>query len=332
MRGLAVLLVVFYHMLLNRNVGTPDFIIDAAQYGQYGVTVFFVISGYIILYALSQANYSTKDLPRFLFRRIVRIEPPYLCAVLFSIALMYVSTLAPIYKGEPFELDMKQALLHIAYIIPLSEKNWISGVYWTLCVEFQFYILIAAAYSTMIAAPRLTIVLLVLSPLLFVDKLLPSEQLPLGEGREFIVLHLPVFMMGALLYLRETDTIDTVWFGALLALAAIIAALTQPLAVAGFALLGVFGISALRRPPRLLLAFGTISYSMYLLHAVVIMKSQNLLARLNLDWFVINVLALIAALVTAFLLWFLVEKPSIRASKYFKTHLVKVRPRSDPVG
>ena len=67
MRGLAVLLVVFYHMLLNRNVGTPDFIIDAAQYGQYGVTVFFVISGYIILYALSQANYSTKDLPRFLF-------------------------------------------------------------------------------------------------------------------------------------------------------------------------------------------------------------------------------------------------------------------------
>lgn len=49
MRGVAVLLVVLYHMLLNRSVGTPETIINIAHLGQYGVTVFFVISGYIIV-------------------------------------------------------------------------------------------------------------------------------------------------------------------------------------------------------------------------------------------------------------------------------------------
>ena len=130
---------------------------------------------------------------------------------------MYASTLPKMYQGEPFVFDIKQIMLHIAYLIPFSEKNWISGVYWTLCVEFQFYVLIAIAYPAIRVSPRLTIALLILSPFLIVRNFLPDEQLPLGGGRELIVIHLPIFMMGTLLYFREANVIDAISFAVLMA-------------------------------------------------------------------------------------------------------------------
>ena len=76
LRAVAALLVVFHHV---RNPGNGLFNpISHWNFGQAGVDMFFLISGYI-MYAVARQERPV----RFLQRRIVRIVPLYWIATLF---------------------------------------------------------------------------------------------------------------------------------------------------------------------------------------------------------------------------------------------------------
>ena len=60
--------------------------------GSLGVFIFFVISGFVIPYAMQSVGYTHRDAGRFILRRLVRLEPPYLVAVVVMLALMLLST------------------------------------------------------------------------------------------------------------------------------------------------------------------------------------------------------------------------------------------------
>ncbi|MHB8208815.1 acyltransferase family protein [Mucilaginibacter sp.] len=44
--------------------------------------IFFVISGFVIPYSLFKANYELKHYFKFLYKRVLRLHPPYLAALL----------------------------------------------------------------------------------------------------------------------------------------------------------------------------------------------------------------------------------------------------------
>jgi peptidoglycan/LPS O-acetylase OafA/YrhL len=54
-----------------------------SKFGYLGVDVFFVISGFVIPYSLWGREYSLRQFPRYMIRRAVRLEPPYLASVVF---------------------------------------------------------------------------------------------------------------------------------------------------------------------------------------------------------------------------------------------------------
>ncbi len=101
--------------------------------GQFGVGVFFIVSGLVIPFSLKS---DTKL--GFLYRRAIRIYPVYIagfCTVMLS--LYFLSY----YVGRPFMFSIGDMLAHFGVITrgPLGVVR-IDGISWTLEVEIYFYL------------------------------------------------------------------------------------------------------------------------------------------------------------------------------------------------
>jgi len=135
LRAISIGLVLFSHL-----AGTRGFPISAAaanpwSLGNFGVTVFFVISGFLITGLLLEELRRTDRirLGRFYFRRTLRIFPPYF-ALLIILAAADAAGWIALNPGD---------LLHGAtYTSNYHDgRSWFVGHTWSLSVEEQFYLL-----------------------------------------------------------------------------------------------------------------------------------------------------------------------------------------------
>jgi len=85
--------------------------------GYLGLTIFFVISGLVIPYAMWRGRYrGPADAPAFILKRLARLEPPYFAAIAITLALGYLSARAPGFHGSAFHVGALQLLLHVGYL------------------------------------------------------------------------------------------------------------------------------------------------------------------------------------------------------------------------
>src|SRR5262249_42332379 len=87
--------------------------------------------------------------PRFVARRALRLEPPYITSILLVIALWHASAAVPIFSGATPNYSFPQVAAHLLYAVPLTEYSWLQPVYWTLAYEFVFYLLIGVSFPWM---------------------------------------------------------------------------------------------------------------------------------------------------------------------------------------
>ncbi len=138
LRALAVLAVVAYHFNLPGAVG-----------GLLGVTVFFVISGFLItsilLAELNEKN--SINLPRFWFRRVRRLFPAIALVVAVTACAAWVLNPALLFK---LKTDLLPALFWFTnwwYIF--KQESYFTAVaspspvlhFWSLSIEEQFYLI-----------------------------------------------------------------------------------------------------------------------------------------------------------------------------------------------
>lgn len=137
LRGLAAFAVVIYHFT------DPSFFAKDARpalhlwVGTYGVHLFFMISGYVILVSALRARRS-RD---FVVSRFSRLYPPYWIALTLTAVLIAVFGVAASPAGT-----LTPALVAINATMFqrwLNVEN-VDLVYWTLGVELQFYALMLA--------------------------------------------------------------------------------------------------------------------------------------------------------------------------------------------
>lgn len=110
-------------------------------------TGFFVITGIVIPIALINGKY---HYGKFILKRIIRIEPPYLFSILTGILFILFKShfLSKSLNNIP---STENLLLHIGYLVPFVKgQTWFLGVYWTLAIEFQFYILISLLFPLLV--------------------------------------------------------------------------------------------------------------------------------------------------------------------------------------
>ena len=138
LRVLACIAVFVCHFGQRMNLqNLSPYIYNLSQLGQYGVELFFVISGYLACLSLS----SGKSIIAFYKKRIVRILPLYYFCILY-----YFFTETFIFKAIPddsLNLYWLRYIFCLNGIVPSSgEYFWSNiGITWTIPVFFVFYLL-----------------------------------------------------------------------------------------------------------------------------------------------------------------------------------------------
>lgn len=312
LRGIAALMVLLYHVT---NYVYPDGALLAAghpirqagEWGAHGVYMFFVISGCVIPLSMAKTQYTLGALPRFLARRWVRIELPYIAAILAFLVVHYIN--CRIYMWN-FDFEPARFAHHLIYSIPFSAYEWYNIVFWTLAIEFQFYLLLALVFP-LLASPHKWLSLLLL--LVF-----GSSALWLPDAR-FIFYYSACFGMGMSVHLWRMQRIGQLELWGLLTLFTAVAWWMHGWQVAVVGILSAGLIVYFLLDGKIFQFFGRISYSLYLIHGLV---SGNILywtlpyvgegfgVRMAL-----MLAAIVAAIPAAWLFWYLFERPSQRLSK-----------------
>ena len=311
LRGIAALLVCIVHFtghadLNGRLFEESSWTFQLGQYGVNGVYVFFVITGFVIPLSLSKSKFVLRKLPRFLAKRWVRIEIPYIASM---IAVLFVGFLFSLKNNEAFTIEIARVFHHIIYTIPFTEYEWYNTIYWTLAIEFQYYILIALIFPFLVAKNvrvRLaTIVLFGASSIIFKDTNL--------------VFHFaPVFLMGMVLFLWKTEQMSLELFAVFNLLLFALTTWVNGLDIAIAGVLTTFVIGFVEINKAIFNRFGDISYSLYLTHGLVGGNLLYLLNRYTKTYstsFFLMLGVLVLSLVVSFFFWKWIEKPSKDISK-----------------
>jgi peptidoglycan/LPS O-acetylase OafA/YrhL len=263
LRGIASIMVCYFHLTQGNTNFLPatDPVKQSGTWGWTGVEVFFVISGFIIPYSMYVKNYVVKDFPTFLWKRVIRIEPPYIISVAIVILLDYLSTLSPYYRGSAFVPDWGNALGHIAYLNVFTGGTWLNPVYWTLAIEFQYYILMAFCFGILTSSSRILRLgfFAVFAGISFLHV----------YGDRFIFGHSLFFLAGILVFQLAANIIDRKEFGILIVLLLILMGVTQGAILTAMATIALMVLLWVDKVPRLFRQLGMISYSLYLLHVPI---------------------------------------------------------------
>lgn len=307
LRGLAATAVCFFHFVCTTQdyVHNP-FLLDAFHYGQKGVQLFFIISGIVIPLSMIKSNYSLTGWKNFMLKRFIRIEPPYLAAVAIGIAYLILRNYIPGTVAVDLTPSTKEIVLHLGYLIPFFEgTHWVNEVFWTLAVEFQYYLALSLLFPLLLSNK---LILRFLFYVLFIGAGF------LGTNYEFFTHWAPYFLVGIIYILMRKSIISTVEFWAVaIALVPCIYYLLGPvdLGIAICALLVIHYFSNFKT--KLTLFLGKISYSLYLLHSIVGAAFVNYLSHRFTEpyqKFLVISAGFAVSVGAAYLLYRFIEKPT----------------------
>jgi peptidoglycan/LPS O-acetylase OafA/YrhL len=314
LRGIAAFSVMWFHL----TNGNPSFLPSnsllkaSGAYGYLGIQLFFVISGFIIPYSMSLRNYRIDtDGLSFLGRRFVRIEPAYLVSVVLMVVLQIASALTPGSNAIMPASGLTMSLaLHFAYLAPWFDVPWLSPIYWSLAIEFQYYIAMLFFAPLLLSRRRTSVYFFLIATVVL--------TLVVHDARTLFPF-LPVFGLGFIRFLAfrrlltwaELSSWAVVFFG----LSWFV--LDPPQALAATFAFG-FLFLPLNRPVPALSFLGAISYSLYLIHVPIGNRIINLAVRLPATRAVqlaAILFALVISMLAAYCFWHLIEKPSAKLSK-----------------
>lgn len=266
LRGVAVLMVLVFHYTTRLGelfpaAGWGDF-----RFGEYGVHLFFVISGFVIIMTLDRSARPAD----FLVARFSRLYPAYWTAILITSAFIYA------FGGPIDPPSLRQIVFNFTMLQGFFKVPAVDGVYWTLEVELLFYAMALAVYCAgLLRRPHVPILAWLVLSGLFYSPLwssLEGSRLAGVAARLLILEFAPFFALGIVLYRlyrRQGAPAGNYALGAA-AFALVLAKwpFTVSLLIAGACAVlwqvGRGGLPVLQWRP--LVFFGTISYSLYLVH------------------------------------------------------------------
>jgi peptidoglycan/LPS O-acetylase OafA/YrhL len=310
LRAIAALSVCLFHFVCTvTGFISNQQILHLFSFGHYGVQMFFVISGFIIPWSMYHSKYRLSNFFTFTAKRLIRLEPPYLLSLMLAIIHTYVRVLSPHYNGVDITPTLKQIVLHFGYLIPFFEtEKWIRPVYWTLAIEFQYYIAIGLSFNFIFSlkmGQRIICYLLCLGA-------------PFIIKTNFLPYHLPVFLLGIVLCMYKVHLvkINELWIVALVSFVVIFYCMDTPTVVfSAVTFLVILYAENVRS--RIGDFLGDISYSLYLFHSLSGMIILNYFAHsasMPIFKALLIIVAVMVSICFSFLIYKLIEKPSKQLS------------------
>jgi peptidoglycan/LPS O-acetylase OafA/YrhL len=148
LRAVAIIMVILWH---SSDLVLNVFGLKTADFGSWtGVDLFFSISGYVIVRSLLKPRFPPQIrqfLSQFYIKRIFRIFPSAILCIVFSLLLAIALEK---YAGREFFLDTRNDAIpsllnfaNIAYFYKTANHGGtLLGIFWSLSLEEQFYLLI----------------------------------------------------------------------------------------------------------------------------------------------------------------------------------------------
>lgn len=281
-RGIAIMLVAGFHAFTR----WPDILpyggqysdVPIFKYGFLGVELFFVISGFVILMTLEKCD----GIKHFIYRRWLRLFP----AMLICTVVIYM-TAGIFYERPAGDPELKNALPGLFFIEPYIweklfgvELRSMEGAFWSLYVEFKFYIVASIIYFLISARHLVTILFIFFVMWVISSRMINSEsnQYLIYMNSLFNLLSFKYFgwfSAGASYYLYSKSQKNAwLYFGLLCTVLSSLVFAQKDimvfLAALSISILFFISVFSVRIQQvisnRLFIYFGFISYPFYLIH------------------------------------------------------------------
>jgi peptidoglycan/LPS O-acetylase OafA/YrhL len=313
-RGIAILSVMAFHYFLfwrppyvaHDLLGYQTVFSPAFDVGQYGVHLFFVISGLVITMTLQRSS-SALD---FTVRRFARLYPALLVAAVATFAI--TCFVGP----AEFRRSWADLATSLTFVPESFGREYIDSAYWSLNIEVKFYAWMALFRLAL--GKRFWLGAIALA---FVGQVAALFQPHLAEAF-LLAKFMPLFLLGVGAWFAIFE--KRAGIGGLMMGSAVLAWLLESWRVGAFGadalpmqiyIVGFAGamLALLAFAPRLrfgpLAWLGRISYSLYLLHQNLGVALIGALKRAQApDWLAITLtFGVFVALAT--LMFYLVERP-----------------------
>ena len=307
------------HALLNT---IATFLYNICYGGAAGVIVFFITSGYIITHVLQ-----TESSPDFLIKRLFRIYPLYIAAVIIEALTYYPFT-------GTIETSLKILIPRMLLIGDFFETPYaLGGVEWTLRVELVFYLFMALLKATGILGRTTWLPLALLAVTLTLYAL---PEFPAADQwlHGYFTLYAPFLFIGICLYLLQTKKSPAyLCLPVIITITALfiknLAILHPAWSVFNFAIPAVLiFISAwLGRKhlpdSRVLRLLSNMTYSIYLFHNWLWKIITKNLKIHEIDYLPVKIQALIVLFFVCYIAHKTIELKAIKAGRYLTVYFKK---------
>jgi peptidoglycan/LPS O-acetylase OafA/YrhL len=323
LRGIAAIAVVGFHYTSRFDAvyGHSEALAFFIPLGHYGVELFFVISGFVIMMTLDR----TKTAAEFAISRISRLYPAYWVAALFTAAVVTVAELPG--RG----VSIPQVLVNLTMLQEYLGVKHVDGVYWTLTVELTFYAIMLVLFRLR-ALARIELVCvawLAVAGVLMGLRLAFDLRVPVLELL-VIARFAHLFIAGIMFYRARRFGYTPVRVALILAAIAaqlassVESAIVVAVIVAVFAALVAGRLHWLASKPLLFL--GSLTYTLYLVHQNLGFAIIRWGYGAGLDPHLSIAIALAAAVTVATLLSIGVERPMQPVMKHALGRLFRIEP------
>ena len=259
MRGMAILFVLAALFLTN-SVVFDDYSttmlgntsLNFSFFGNTGVILFFYLSGYLIYASIDRG----KNIAFFLYKRLLRIYPPYLFSIAIVLIMPFFFNFYPVY-------GMRDIFANIFFIKDFLNAPYMNNVYWSLLVEVRFYFIIFV-FSLLSRHFKFLKIEYLLLLLLLVNY---AKLFFTGSGSWFVTWLL-LFFIGILFYKYVTNKIKIGILIVCLVSVYVFRDLSSFLSAVACTIIFAFCFY-FNCTNRVLIFFGNISYSLYLVHAPI---------------------------------------------------------------
>ena len=324
LRGIAALMVCCFHFKESFNIAPNSFGDLLFSKGSIGVSIFFVISGFIMAFTTQNINFEkgkTTDLMfTFLKKRIIRIVPLY-----------FLLTFAWIILGNSFSVyfsgDGFTRLWHTLLFLPQYKESPILYLGWSLNFEMFFYVIFAISLLFKKYRWHFIFFFFIISSIFGYLVAIENPILSMmtsGLNLFFIIGIAFSFLIQKIALTRNISIlISTV---GILLFSIFLLGKAPPQELIRIVIVSLFVFSFLLfdfklqvKANRFLVILGDISFSLYLSHPFVgvLFRHFKLEGSINYIYFPFKIAVVIAV---AYLLYILIEK---NATKYLKSILIK---------
>ncbi|HTI85135.1 MAG TPA: acyltransferase [Alphaproteobacteria bacterium] len=312
LRGVAILMVLLSHFAAPLIVWAPASTL-VTTFGIGGVTLFFLLSGYLIF-----RNVRRQPIPVFLLRRASKLLPAYWLAIAAIVVSGWLA-LQPTFSWPVYAAN--------ALLIPdLFTHTMIAGHLWTLVIEAKFYLLVALQFWLFPTARSIGALAALIA--------LNAAFFLVTQRGSVLLSFLPVFYIGVEILRWEEEGEAAPATRRLTLVAAAVATSTflfvayENVAASVYAIAGaaVF-VWALRAEWDVawLRFLGRISYSLYLFHVIVGFPVADAVAGAGGPGWTAMIAGMAASVAVGYLSFRYIEAPGVAFGRRLETAFALTR-------